>query len=118
MVSYTRHYQLLGSRHLQTRCTDQYFLPEKQDWFSVDYQCKVKGVRVSNTSKGCELYYLWNDASLAFFLFTHHGIGLPSSSLPISKDAHIVALEGMQQHLLPDIIIHTALRCKARIFSL
>lgn len=62
--------------------------------------------------------YLGDDACLALLLLAHHCVGFPSSSLSIGKNAYIVALKGMQQHLLPNIIVHTALRCKAGIFRL
>lgn len=62
--------------------------------------------------------YLGNDACLALLLLAHHGVGFPSPSLAIGKDAHVVALKGVQEHLLANIIVHTALRCKAGIFRL
>lgn len=62
--------------------------------------------------------YLWDDASLALFLLAHHGVGLPSAGLSVGEDAHVVPFEGVQQHLLPDVIVHTILRCKTGIFRL
>lgn len=64
------------------------------------------------------LPYLWYDPCLILLLLPHHRVGLPSSSLAIGKDTDIVALEGVQQHLLPNIIVHTILRCEARIIRL
>lgn len=62
--------------------------------------------------------YLGDYPCLALLLFAHHCVGFPSSSLSVGKNAYVVALKGMQQHLLPNIIVHTALRCKAGIFRL
>lgn len=61
---------------------------------------------------------LRDDAFLSFFLFSHHRVGLASTSLAISKYANVVAFEGVLQHLLPDIIVHLALRCKAGVVRL
>lgn len=62
--------------------------------------------------------YLRHNALLPRFLPSHHGVGLPSPRLPIGKDAHIVAFEGMQQHLLSNVSIYLLLRRKLRILHL
>lgn len=64
------------------------------------------------------LRYLWNDALLARFLFAHHGVGLPRPRLAICKDAHIIALEGVEQHLLSDVQVHLPLGGKAWVLRL
>lgn len=62
--------------------------------------------------------YHRNDAFLSLLLFAHHGIGFTSSCLTISKYADVVALKGMLQHFLANIIIHTVLWCKAGVIRL
>lgn len=62
--------------------------------------------------------YLRHNALLPRFLPPHHGVGLPSPRLPIGKDAHIVAFESMQQHLLSNVSIHLLLRRKLWILHL
>lgn len=62
--------------------------------------------------------YLRHNALLPRFLPPHHGVGLPCPRLPIGKDAHIVAFESMQQHLLSNVSIHLLLRCKLWILHL
>ena len=42
-------------------------------------------------------------------LLAHHGVALPRSSLAIGKDTNIVSLKGMQQHLLPNVLVHLLL---------
>ena len=43
--------------------------------------------------------HLWDDALLSGLVAPHHGVALASPGLPVREDAHIVALEGMLQHL-------------------
>lgn len=62
--------------------------------------------------------YLGNDASLSLFLLAHHSIGFASTSLSISKYTNIVALKGMFQHFLSNVIVDAVLGCKGRIFRL
>lgn len=62
--------------------------------------------------------YLRDNARLCLLLFTHHSIGLASTCLPIGKYTDVVALEGMFQHLLSNIIVHAALGCKAGVIRL
>lgn len=50
--------------------------------------------------------------------FAHHGVGLASAGLAVSKDADVVALEGVEQHLLPDVPVHPHLGRKAGIIGL
>lgn len=38
-------------------------------------------------------------------LLAHHGVGLSSTRLAISKDADIVTLKGVQQHFLPNVFV-------------
>lgn len=50
--------------------------------------------------------------------FAHHGVGLASARLTVSKDANIVALKGVEQHLLTDVLVHPHLGGKAGIIRL
>lgn len=43
-------------------------------------------------------------------LLPHHGVGLAGARLTVSKDADVVALEGVQQHLLSDVFVNFDLR--------
>lgn len=55
--------------------------------------------------------YQGNDSLLILdILFPHHGVGLASACLAISKDADIVSLESVQQHFLSDVFVHSHLR--------
>lgn len=54
--------------------------------------------------------YLWDDALLFLLLAPHHGVGLAGSCLAIGEYADIVALEGVLEHLLPDVAVHLPLR--------
>lgn len=62
--------------------------------------------------------YLRHDTLLPWLLPPHHGVGLPSPSLSIGKDAHVVAFKGMEQHLFSNIPIYLLLRCKLGVLSL
>lgn len=53
---------------------------------------------------------LWDDALLVFLLFAHHGVGFAGPRLPVGEYAHVVALEGVLQHLLADVPVHLLLR--------
>lgn len=59
-----------------------------------------------------------NDSFLPLLLLAHHGIGFACSRLSISKDADVVALERVLQHLFADVIIHPVLRRKVGVFRL
>lgn len=61
---------------------------------------------------------LWDDARLPRVIFAHHGVTFASSCLSIGKDAHIVALEGMLQHLNANVIIDLLLVNERRVFRL
>lgn len=50
--------------------------------------------------------------------FAHHGVGLSRACLTVSKDADVVALEGVEQHLLPDVPVHPHLGGKAGVIGL
>lgn len=62
--------------------------------------------------------YLWNDALLSRLLLAHHGVGFPCPCLAVGKDTHVVALEGMLKHFLPNVQIDLPLRGKARVLRL
>ena len=50
--------------------------------------------------------YQRNDSHLVLLLSAHHGVALPRSGLSVGKDADVVAFEGVEQHLLPDVPVH------------
>lgn len=63
--------------------------------------------------------YQGNDSLLILnILFAHHGVGLASARLTVSKDADIVALEGVQQHFLSNVFVHSHLRGKTDVLGL
>lgn len=62
--------------------------------------------------------YLRHNALLARFLPPHHGVGLPGSRLPVGKDAHVVAFEGVEQHLFANVSVHLLLRRELRVLRL
>lgn len=53
--------------------------------------------------------YQRDDALLVCLLFPHHGVGFSSSRLPVGENADVVALEGVKQHLFPDVPVHLLL---------
>lgn len=56
------------------------------------------------------MFYQRYDPLLVFFLSAHHGVAFARASLAVRKDAHVVAFEGMKQHLLADVFVHLHLR--------
>lgn len=56
------------------------------------------------------LYQRDDPLLILHILFPHHGVGLASARLAVSKDAHVVSLEGVQQHFLSDVFVHLHLR--------
>lgn len=62
--------------------------------------------------------YLGHNALLPRLLPPHHGVGFPSPSLPIGKDAHVVAFKGMEQHFFSNVQVHLLLRCKLGVLGL
>lgn len=64
------------------------------------------------------MFYQRYDSLLIFLLPSHHGVAFASSCLTICKYAHIVALKGMKQHLLPDVFVHLHLGRIVAVFRL
>lgn len=67
---------------------------------------------------GEDSFYQWDEALLVHSRFSHHGVGLSSPCLSVSEDADVVALKGVKQHVLPDVLVHPHLRGEAGIISL
>ena len=44
-----------------------------------------------------------DDALVLLVLFAHHGVGLAGAGLAVREDAHVVAFEGVLQHLLAQV---------------
>ena len=64
------------------------------------------------------LKYQRDDPLLVLLLPPHHGVALPCSGLAVGEDADVVALEGMQQHLLPDVLVNLQLGRKVAVLRL
>lgn len=64
------------------------------------------------------LYQGNNSLLVLHILFPHHGVGLASTRLTISKDADIVAFKGVKQHFLSDVFVHLLLRCIIDVLGL
>lgn len=62
--------------------------------------------------------YLGHNPLLPRLLPPHHGVRLPGASLPICKNAHVVAFEGVKQHLFSNVSVHLLLRCKLGVLGL
>lgn len=66
----------------------------------------------------CECVYLRDDALLSRLLFPHHGVGFSRSGLTVGEYTDIVALEGVKQHLLPNVQIDLPLGRERRVVLL
>ena len=68
-------------------------------------------IRLVLSRRGSEAWgtYHGDNAFLPLLLLAHHGVGLPRPRLAVGEDADVVALEGVLQHLLPDVIVHEVL---------
>ena len=53
--------------------------------------------------------YQGDDALLVLLLASHHGVALACPCLAVGEDADVVALEGVLQHLHPDVPVHLQL---------
>lgn len=62
--------------------------------------------------------YQRDETLLVHSRFSHHGVGLSSSCLSVSEDADVVALKGVKQHVLPNVLVHPYLRGEAGIIGL
>lgn len=51
-------------------------------------------------------HYQRYNSLLVFLLSSHHGVAFARSRLTVCKYAHVVALKGMKQHLLSDVLVH------------
>ena len=61
------------------------------------------------TDQDCTVYYQRYNPFLVLLLSSHHGVAFARSCLAVCKYAHVVALKGMSQHLLPDVLVHLQL---------
>ena len=61
---------------------------------------------------------LCDDALLARLIAAHHRVALARARLPVRKDAHVVAIERMLQHLDADVFVDEGLSRKARVIVL
>lgn len=52
------------------------------------------------------LYYQRYDPLLILLLSSHHSVAFAGSCLSVCKYAHVVAFEGVKQHLLSDVLVH------------
>lgn len=69
-------------------------------------------------SSAARLYQGDDSLLVLHILFAHHGVGLASTGLAVGEDADVVALEGVQQHLLADVFVHSHLRGVVDILGL
>lgn len=84
-----------------------FFKVMKEDWIT----CLIIG-------QSCNLFYQRYDSLLVLLLSTHHGVAFARSRLAVRKYTHVVAFEGMMQHLHPDVLVHLLLGGEADVLGL
>ena len=64
------------------------------------------------------LLYQWDDPGFPRIVPAHHGVALACPRLSVGKDAHVVAIKRVFQHLNADVLVDFRLRGKVGVLSL
>ena len=86
---------LLGSKHEGTRQTGSRGMYEDTEWAELCLHLKAPALFFHGLA-GIEKLVdsTWDDTAVLHIWGTHHGVRFPASSLPVRKNADLVAVQG------------------------